>query len=348
MRLEILITEFRSERFRVIPIEKNSGEELAKVLWYYGLLPSINEKKIICPFHGDVNPSMAIDLEKGFFYFFGCGLSGDAFKFVKEMEKIKGVADDLKILIKYQKILKSKKCNEIKIDLQKRQQKQKISKEAYYEAYNYYHCLKKVDWLNCQSEEEILCKDYMHKRGFTADTLKKAKAKITYNKSYPIIFPMIDNGKFKGWVCRTTTKAVEEKRKYLYNEGFSRATTLVGEYRNFDFVFVVEGYMDRLKFIQFGVKNVVAILGWKMSDKQIEKLKSQGIKKIISALDNDECGKKGTEYLKNYFEVFRFQYLKGVKDPGEMDKEKFQKMYNRTIQKFKKFQEEKNGTFRRN
>ena len=142
---------------------------------------------------------------------------------------------------------------------------------------------------------------------------------------------MLDNGKFKGWVCRTMLKSVEAKRKYLYNEGFSRATTLVGNYGSKDYVIVVEGYMDRLKFAQFGEENVVAILGWKMSPQQIQKLKDKGINKVISALDNDVCGKKGTEFLKQHFDVTRFAYLKGVKDPGEMTQDLFDKMFSKTM-----------------
>ena len=139
---------------------------------------------------------------------------------------------------------------------------------------------------------------------------------------------------FKGWVCRTMIKSIEERRKYLYNEGFSRATTLVGNYGTKDYVFVVEGYMDRLKFVQFGEDNVVAILGWKISPQQIQKLKDKGITKIISALDNDDCGKRGTEFLKKSFKVTRFTYLKGIKDPGEMTQESFNKMFKRTMKIF--------------
>lgn len=102
----------------------------------------------------------------------------------------------------------------------------------------------------------------------------------------------MDNGKFKGWVCRTTVKEIEQKRKYLYNTGFSRANTVVGNYGSEKYVIIVEGYMDMLKFLQFGVDNVCAIFGWKMSDNQFKKLKASGIKFVISALDNDECGKK--------------------------------------------------------
>jgi DNA primase len=95
--------------------------------------------------------------------------------------------------------------------------------------------------------------------------------------------------------------------------------------------------MDRLKFVQFGVDNVVAILGWKMSREQEKKLRDAKVEYIISALDNDTCGKKGTEYLKNIFpsKVIRFTYLKGIKDPGEMTKELFDKMYTKTMNKLK-------------
>ena len=103
--------------------------------------------------------------------------------------------------------------------------------------------------------------------------------------------------------------------------------------------------MDRLRFIEVGIEpdNVVAILGWKMSDEQQQKLKDKGIKYIISALDNDEAGKKGTRFLKTTgFKIVRFQYLKGIKDPGEMSEEQFRKCYRRTMVKYRdKFSIEK-------
>ena len=60
-------------------------------------------------------------------------------------------------------------------------------------------------------------------------------------------------------------------------------------------------------------------------------IKEKGITDVISALDNDECGRKGTKYLKSIFNVTRFTYLKGIKDPGDMTEDKFKKMYSRTM-----------------
>lgn len=320
-------------------IENDSGTKLAKVLWYYNLIPSTTciSQKIACPFHNDVNPSMIVNLEEGSWFCFGCNLNGDAFKFVKLMENQYNGLNDLQAYKKYIKILKSSKCSDIVISSHMFDKQKPIQKDLYNEAYDYYHGLKKVNWNASDEFEVLVAKEYMKKRGFSPKTLNKCKAKVTYNKSYGLIFPMLDNGKFKGWVCRTMVKSIEKKRKYLYNEGFSRATTLVGDYGSKDYVFVVEGYMDRLKFIQFGEDNVVAILGWKMSPQQIQKLKDKGISKVISALDNDSCGKKGTEFLKKHFDVTRFTYIKGVKDPGEMTKDNFVKMLKRTMKNFNKY-----------
>lgn len=289
------------------------GKELAKVLHYYGLLEGDSEFKIVCPFHQDVNASMKIDLVNGDFYCFGCGASGKALDFVKKVNKR---LDDLEACFKYYKILKSKKVKALKIEIHSKTKLE--DKQALIESADYYFGLKTIDWRKEQGEERI----YMAARGFTANTLNKCKAKINYSPMYPIIFPMFDLEEFKGWVCRTNNNKVEKKRKYLYNEGFSRRNTLVGDY-NSEAVVLVEGYMDRLKMIQFGVKKVAAILGWKITEQQIKKLQKQGVKYIISALDNDKCGKEGTAYLQRFFKVIRFQFPDGIKDPGEMDMHTF-------------------------
>jgi DNA primase len=312
----------------VIKIEfKIGGNELAKVLHYYGLLEGDSEFKIICPFHGDVNASMKINLQDGSFYCFGCGASGDALKFVLLANKH---LDELKAAMKYFRILRSNKVKEVQ-SIKKQAKKRKEDVQALIEAEDYYTCLSKTAWGWDDTPEE----DYMKNRGFSPKILKECGAKINCNVKYPLIFPMLDMGEFRGWVCRTTDKQTEAKRKYLYNEGFSRRNTLVGDY-DAEVVTIVEGYMDRLKMMQYGAKNVVAILGWKITDQQINKLRKQQVKYIISALDNDACGKKGTKYLETFFNVTRFVYPEGIKDPGEMDKKTFQEAHEKTKQKFRR------------
>lgn len=292
----------------------------------------------MCPFHQDANPSMLINLTNGTWYCFGCGLSGDAAKFVQLMEHKYNNLNDLHARQKYLRILKSKSVSNIKIQVPDGMQIVNTSKQLYVEAYDYYHGLRTPNWLHDEEPEILDARSYMENRGFEPETLQLAKAKVTYQYSYGLIFPITDNGKFRGWVCRTMHKDIEKKRKYLYNAGFSRATTLCGRYGHKKYVFVVEGYMDMLKFIQNGIDNVVALLGWKISEYQEQKLKDAGVNDIISALDNDECGRKGTKYLQTIsgFNVVRWCFIKGIKDPGEMEPQTFRKMYTKTMSKYNK------------
>lgn len=320
--------------------ENTNGTELAKVLWYYGLISTVgsDEQKIPCPFHNDINPSMKVDLVSGSYFCFACRATGDAKRFVYNIEHNKDSSvNELNALRKFYKILKSKKTEHI--DMSNRIRKPKDLNLKLLEAEDYYFNLSKIDWAKKPEDEEIKnAALYMKKRGFSFKSLTKCGCKYTYNKNYPLVFPMFDNEDFKGWVCRTTNEYTEKQRKYLYNEGFSRRNTLCGEYMldKKNPVYIVEGYMDRLKLKMFGVKYAVAILGWKITDEQIQKLKKKRINHVISALDNDTCGKKGTEYLRNFFNVTRFDFDEDVKDPGEMTKKMFDKMNMSTIKKYNK------------
>ena len=44
--------------------------------------------KGLCPFHGEKSPSFHVRTSPAFYHCFGCGVGGDAFKFIQEMDKI--------------------------------------------------------------------------------------------------------------------------------------------------------------------------------------------------------------------------------------------------------------------
>lgn len=309
------------------------GANLAKVFTYYGLIDRIDgpTTKIICPFHEDVNPSLIANFDEGFWFCFGCQIGGDAEKFFVKVEEKYNNKNDLKATLEYRKILRESNVSDVKFKTNAKKSK-KQSRECFENAHYHYYGLKTVDWFNPVTAEEGIALGYMQARGFGPKALNYCSAKATYEEDYGLIFPMLDNGEFKGWVCRTMKPDIEKRRKYLYNKGFSRARTLVGNYGYKNWVMVVEGYMDMLKCVQNGMTNVVAILGWKASEEQINKLKREGIEIVVSALDNDGPGRKGTEYLRNFFKVVRFNYIKGIKDPGDMTQDQFDKMFNRTKQ----------------
>ena len=297
---------------------------LLRVLDYYNLLDTstLSDKyKIVCPFHGDVNASLQVDLINNTYYCFGCGAKGDAREFVKSMENM----DDLTSWLKYETILNTS----IKSDFQIRVSEKETPERLMRLSKRYYFSLPETSW-------EYIKDSYMHKRGFTSKVLKKVGAKINPNSSYGIVMPMVDMGEFKGYVCRATDKEVESKRKYLYNKGFTRRNTLVGNYDK-PWVVICEGYMDWLKFKMYGINNVCAILGWKITSIQIEKIKNY-TDCVISALDNTDTGKEGTKYLKKYFNVVRFKFPENAKDPGDLDIYDFKKSWIETVDRVRKKQ----------
>lgn len=314
-------------------IRTYGGKELAKVLIYYGLIVEVvsSDFNIICPFHNDINPSMRICLDDGSFFCFGCEAKGNALEFVK---LVNPELNELQSCVLLEQILNSNKIKKLNVKYKKKRRIQ--NKQALNEAYDYYYGLRVTDWNETKTIEEHNVLEYMKQRGFNARALNVAKCKANYNIAYPLIFPILDNGVFKGWVGRTTNKYVEKKRKYLYNDGFRKRDTLCGTYEKGKVVFICEGFMDCLSLKTRGhVKNVVAILGWHISDEQVEKLKKQGVKTVVSALDNDKCGNKGTEYLKKFFHVVRFDYPDNVKDTGEMSEKEMREAIKRTRRNMK-------------
>lgn len=301
------------------------GKDLAKILIYYGLVADINTSvfNIICPFHEDINPSMRVDLEKGEYFCFGCTEQGGAYDFIK---KVNPELNDLQNCLALEKVVRSKKVGSLQI---KYKRKRKVSHRTYLnQAKDYFYGLHSTDWNSVQDTEEIAILEYMEQRGFSAKDLNVAGCRSNiYNKAYPFLFPILDNGEFRGWVGRTTNKYVEKKRKYLYNDGFYKRETLCGNYEENCIPIICEGFMDYLAIRTRGkYKNVVALLGWHLSDGQYNKLKQKGITTVISFLDNDECGRKGTEYLKKFFNVIRPEYPEGKKDAGEMDGKQIKQM----------------------
>lgn len=290
----------------------DTPEYMAKVLNAYGI--DYTQQKVMCPFHGDINPSMSVDLAKSRVYCFGCQKSFTAFQFVEAAEPT------LNKIGVYGKMASIDRGEKIDLQPQYIRDNSEIDfEQLLIQAKDYYYNLPKTDWVNSEPTDEL---NYLLERGFLPKLLNKCGARINYNAWYPIIFPIIDNGEYKGWVCRTTSKSIEARRKYLYNRGFRRKTCLCGKYNNKSPLVIVEGYMDMLKLRQAGLKNVVATMGWKMSDEQRQKLKENGVVDIVSALDNDESGEKGYNHLltQGFKTVQKWKFRKDQKDPGDQSK----------------------------
>jgi len=258
---------------------------------------------LVCPFHNDQEASMSVNLKKDLFYCFGCGWKGDAIDFVAKKEGI----NRLQAMKKVTKLNGNNFIPRHPIIYQ-------ASKELLKQAYKEYQRGYNIDW-----EYD----DYLISRGLEPELLKQVGARYYLSENYSYAIPIRDKGRFAGFV-KTGAGQIP---KYLYSRGFKRAQILWGNY-NPGIVFVTEGVIDYLKALQFGQTNAVCLLGWKASQTQIDKIKSV-TDKIVCALDNDDKGKEGAEYLRKHFNMVEFPYPKGVKDIGEMDEEQFYKALDR-------------------
>jgi DNA primase len=127
--------------------------------------------KVVCPFHGDKNPSLILSPEKGLWHCFGCGAGGDLFRFVMDYENVdKKTA--LEILAKKAgvELVKSKPLTPEKVE-QKKQQQTKYEKGLEYLSWAssvYHKILLKIltDPLNPITQ-------YCKQRGLSLETINK-------------------------------------------------------------------------------------------------------------------------------------------------------------------------------
>jgi 5S rRNA maturation endonuclease (ribonuclease M5) len=78
--------------------------------------------------------------------------------------------------------------------------------------------------------------------------------------------------------------------------GMDDAASLIRETQT---AIICEGAVDRLRLVQAGYRNSVALLGAEMSDSQQIQLEQSNCMKVILALDMDEAGQRGSENIEN-------------------------------------------------
>ncbi len=203
---------------------------------------------------------------------------------------------------------------------------------------------------------------YLQSRNFCFDDYEYFSAGITgkFNFRYAdyVIFPIIDDGRVVGYVSRHTWSKSEidtHNRKAKTSGDYK-----ILRYRNStendfskllynydaihedetDTVILVEGIFDvialtrKLELYDNPHIAVVATFGKKISDVQIYKLQSRGVKTVIIGYDGDAVAaiKYTAAHLKPYFEVFIADIADARKDWDEMsEKEVFDTFSERII-----------------
>jgi DNA primase len=303
----------------------------------------------LCPFHNERTPSFVVSQTKNIFKCFGCGISGNAIKFVMEYEKISFSEAVIKIAQKYGITVKYVGND-----------KEKHLKGLYS------FTMQITDFYKNQLKESQIAREYLKKRGIQPQTIidfeigyspenperfnkfiqensisiedlnKIGLISIYDDKIYDkfsgrIIFPIKDH---KGNIVGFGGRAIDKNRrpKYLNSpetQVYKKSKILYGLFENSQIikeksqVVIVEGYMDLISLYQIGIKNVVATLGTALTKEHTNLLKKY-VKEAIVMFDSDEAGKKAAirsaEILLSEGITVRYAYYTEAKDPDELSK----------------------------
>jgi DNA primase len=283
----------------------------------------------LCPFHAEKSPSFAVHPTKQIYHCFGCGVGGDVFKFVMEMEKcsfpeaIRVVAEKCGISIPRQK--------ERSPEERKENQQRTVLVEMHREAQTFF--VKQLE----ETPEGKAARAYLEDRGLDKDAI--AQFGIGYAPSggdvllrslkqkYPekllvesglvsrdqssgrlfdrfrrrITFPISnESGKIVAFGCRALG---DDQPKYLNSPEtpiYSKSNVLYHMdrakegIRRQDFAILVEGYMDAIAVARAGISNVVASCGTSLAEPQI-KLLGRFTRRVIVNYDPDAAGQTATE-----------------------------------------------------
>ena len=311
----------------------------------------------LCPFHKEKTPSFNVIEDKQFFHCFGCGKSGDVYKFLEEyrqvsfLESVHLVAERAGISLKVdgqQTQTKPQNPNQILIDIHK-------------DAAKFYNAVLKT------TKEGQEAKNYLAQRGLTdelidyfniglspnePDFLYQSLAKRydenalmasglfnlseRTNRVYDafrnrIMFPLTDDsGQVVAFSGRIWTKEDLENKQAKYKN--TRSTALFNKsYELYHLdkarpvmskkheVYLMEGFMDVIAAYRAGIENAVASMGTALTPDHVRHLKRYA-KKVILTYDGDNAGQNA---IAKSLELLKDFNVEIVRVPDQMDPDEF-------------------------
>jgi DNA primase len=322
----------------------------------------------LCPFHQEKSPSFAVHPVRQIYHCFGCGVGGDVFTFVMEMEKstfpeaVRTVAEKSGIPIPKPRERSPEERNEN----QQRAALVEMHREAATFLARQLH----------EGAEGKVAMAYLEDRGLDREATKRfglgwapssGDALLRQLKSkYPekllevsglvsrdqggrfydrfrrrIMFPIANEA---GKVIAFGGRAMgDDMPKYMNSPEtpiYSKSTVLYHldrakeALRQNDFGVLVEGYMDAIAVARAGIANVIASCGTSLAEPQI-KLLSRFTRRVIVNYDPDTAGQAATErslalLLEKEFDV-RVLALPGKADPDKFLKEQGADAYRKLL-----------------
>jgi len=307
---------------------KNAANIVAIVSEYVALKKRGRNHVARCPFHNEKTPSFNVNEEKQIFMCFGCGLGGDVFKFIMQIEHL-SFPEAVRFLAERYGIalpsiaVPSAAASSTSGD---------ILRQAMAEAVGmYHHCL-------LEAAEGKAALNYLQGRGVAHQTIARFKLgyspaggsaliQLMMNKGYThqaleecglikksedgarvydtfrgrIMFPITD---IQGRTVAFGARAMDDrppkylnspetklynKSRNLYGLSFSKeAIKAAGE------AILVEGYMDFIIPFQHGAENLVASLGTSLTPQHVELL-GRYTRDVVVSYDPDSAGLAATQ-----------------------------------------------------
>ena len=299
-----------------------------------------------CPFHPDRTPSFYVSPSRQIFKCFGCGVGGDAIKFVSLYENVSYIQAALQIARRYGIRLKIKeepaekaKILEVLEEVARfYQRKLKESKEAveYLKGRGIDTATIRRFGLGYSPSSEELVRFLKEIGGLevyekTGNVSKFGEDKFRDLFLRRLVIPIKDQkGRVVGFGGRTLEgdgpkyvnspeSDVFKKRELLF--GLPEA---VGYMKDLGYAIVVEGYFDVIRMHQEGFRNAVAPLGTSFGEAHA-KILSRLTKKVYLLFDGDEAGRRAVRVaipylLREDLEVY-LVFLPEGKDPEDFLKE---------------------------
>ena len=311
----------------------------------------------LCPFHGEKTPSFNVVEDKQFYHCFGCGRSGDVFKFIEEMqglsfaESVQAVAEkagfQLDIPISERQVEKTSHPHQVLYDI-------------HTEANKFYHALLMTTKMG------EAARTYLYNRGLTDDIIKyfqiglaPQEANYLYqhlskkfteadllnsglfntgnaNMIYDafqgrIMFPLTDeHGRvvaFSGRIWTEADLADKQMAKYKNSRGtaiFNKSYELYhldqakAAIKKQREVYLMEGFMDVIAAYRAGLENAVASMGTALTAEHVRHL-AKFCKKVVLTYDGDKAGQAATAKALEELADFNVEivFLPDQMDPDE-------------------------------
>src|ERR1700690_3655975 len=322
----------------------------------------------LCPFHQEKTPSFAVHPVRQIYHCFGCGVSGDVFKFVMELEKssfpeaIRTVAEKCGIPIP--------RPREHSPEERRENQQRSSLLDMHRDASAFFG-----RQLHEAPEGKVACA-HLEDRGLNREAMMQfgmgfapsgGDALWRHLKSkYPdkllegsglfsrdqggrlydkfrrrIMFPIpSESGKIIAFGGRAMG---DEMPKYMNSPEtpiYTKSSVLYHldrakeALRQIDFGILVEGYMDAIAVARAGISNVIASCGTSLAEPQI-KLLGRYTRRVVVNYDPDTAGQAATErslllLLEKEFDV-RVLALPGGADPDKFLKEQGAEAYKKLL-----------------